>query len=214
MKKPLTIPLFPLQKVLFPKMVLPLHIFEERYREMIAECREHNSVFGVLHHASVLPGAVGTTASIHKILHTYEDGRLDILALGEARFHLLREVPGRSFQQGEVEFFDDLHGGEAPRERIEELLKLYHRFISRLGLEREQRKDLESLVNTLADERELSYIIGQTIGLDTESQIDLLSEVTGLGRVTQLAGELRRHQQVHRIARRLFENDSFDPTMN
>lgn len=211
------IPLFPLSKVLFPRMILPLHIFEERYKEMIGECLEEDRPFGVIHDDDQrdLADAVGTLARVQKVLHSYEDGRMDILSVGEERFRI-RDVDeeSRSFLRARVETFTDVTAPPAARRAIEEMLSLYRSFIARLGLEAEQKKQLEDLVEDVEQERELSYIIGQTIGLDNRHQVDLLSQTTPNGRVGMLTVELRRQDKVHRLARDLFEGEDFDPTLN
>jgi Lon protease-like protein len=88
------IPLFPLHTVLFPGQVLPLHIFEPRYRAMIALCLQQSSPFGVALikegpevGAQATPAAVGTTARVAQV-DTLEDGRMNILAVGESRFRI------------------------------------------------------------------------------------------------------------------------------
>lgn len=106
MEQPL-LPLFPLNVVLFPRTPLPLHIFEERYKEMIGEALENNTEFGV-----VLAGEkgivnTGCTASIEKVLKKYEDGRMDVLAVGRRRFEILLLNDEKSYLRGAVEFFDD-----------------------------------------------------------------------------------------------------------
>jgi Lon protease-like protein len=88
------IPLFPLRTVLFPGQLLPLHIFEPRYREMIAVCLREGTSFGVALikegaevGAPAEPVAVGTTARIAQV-DTLPDGRMNILAIGESRFRI------------------------------------------------------------------------------------------------------------------------------
>jgi Lon protease-like protein len=87
----LELPLFPLNTVLFPGMVLPLHIFEDRYRLMINQCIERNRDFGVLLVGPDLAGqgtvsvhAIGTSARITKI-QRLADGRMDIITTGLER---------------------------------------------------------------------------------------------------------------------------------
>lgn len=90
------IPLFPLGVVLFPEMPLPLHIFEERYKQMIRECLEHDRIFGVTLSENQQICSVGCTARIVGILKEYPDGRMDILIRGVERFtidHLSEEKP-------------------------------------------------------------------------------------------------------------------------
>ena len=86
--------LFPLNTVLFPAMRLPLHIFEPRYLEMIAECVKSDRVFGVVLIAdgeevgeAATPCGTGTTARVIKI-DQQPDGQLDIVVVGESRFHI------------------------------------------------------------------------------------------------------------------------------
>ncbi len=90
------LPLFPLKNVvLFPGMVLPLHIFELRYREMIEKCIEEKSVFGVLLIREgeevgnpAVPHEVGTAARITRV-DRLEDGRMNITVMGTRRFRVL-----------------------------------------------------------------------------------------------------------------------------
>lgn len=101
------LPLFPLNVVLFPRTPLPLHIFEERYKEMIGEAIESHAEFGV-----VLAGEkgivnTGCTAVIEKVLKKYDDGRMDVLAVGRRRFEILMLNDDKSYLRGAVEFFDD-----------------------------------------------------------------------------------------------------------
>jgi Lon protease-like protein len=76
------LPLFPLAVVLLPRNTLPLHIFEERYKEMIGLVIETGEEFGVVLAAKEGIARVGCTASIEQVLQRYPDGRLDIITLG------------------------------------------------------------------------------------------------------------------------------------
>src|SRR5262249_19480674 len=107
MQNGLLLPLFPLQVVLFPGAALPLHIFEDRYKEMIGEALRDKSEFGILLASSNGLASVGCTATIDRVLHEFPDGRLDILTRGRRRFELLLVNEERNFLRGSVEFFDD-----------------------------------------------------------------------------------------------------------
>jgi Lon protease-like protein len=101
------LPLFPLELVVFPRTQLPLHIFEERYKEMVGEAIRDESEFGiVLAKGSGILNA-GCTVKVAKVLEMYPDGRMDVLTFGQRRFEILSLNEERSFLQGEVEFFDD-----------------------------------------------------------------------------------------------------------
>jgi len=214
MNLPDIIPIFPLSKVLFPNMILPLHIYEERYKTMVKELLKGGTIFGVIPSEELKPGCVGTTARIQKVLHTYDDDRMDILAVGEDRFRLMDILDDRPYLRAKVSRVEDDLRQDTARIQIENMLGLYHRFIARLGLKQEQREQLENLVEDLDLEREISYIIGQTIGLDINRQQELL-EVTDPGkRIELLTGELKRQDRVHKLARQLFEGEDFDPSLN
>jgi Lon protease-like protein len=101
------LPLFPLQVVLLPGGDLPLHIFEDRYKEMIAEVIRERSEFGVVLANDKGIVNTGCTATIEKVLRKYPDGRMDILTQGRRRFEIVMLNDERTFLRGSVEFFDD-----------------------------------------------------------------------------------------------------------
>jgi Lon protease-like protein len=104
------LPLFPLEVVLMPGGHLPLHIFEERYKEMIGEVLREKTEFGVVLVTGRGLAEVGCTATIEGVLSEYPDGRLDIVTLGRRRFEILLVNEERDFLRGAVEFFDDEPG--------------------------------------------------------------------------------------------------------
>jgi Lon protease-like protein len=103
------LPLFPLQVVLLPGGELPLHIFEDRYKEMIGEVMRDRHEFGVVLASEKGIVNTGCTATVDKILRRYPDGRLDIMARGRRRFEILLLNDERSYLRGSVDFFDDEH---------------------------------------------------------------------------------------------------------
>ena len=109
------LPLFPLQVVLLPDAELPLHIFEDRYKEMIAEVLRDKIEFGVVLANERGIVNTGCTATIERVLREYPDGRLDILTLGRRRFEIERVNEDRAFLRGEVDYFDDEDGSSCRR---------------------------------------------------------------------------------------------------
>ena len=102
-----TIPLFPLQVVVFPGMPLPLHIFEDRYKEMTGNAIRDNSEFGiVLANANGIVNA-GCTVRVEKVLQMYADGRMDILTRGRRRFEIVTLNEEQAWLAAEVSYFDD-----------------------------------------------------------------------------------------------------------
>jgi Lon protease-like protein len=105
------LPLFPLQVVLFPRGVLPLHIFEERYKEMIGDAIATRSEFGVVLAKDKGIAHIGCTASVTQVLHRYPDGRMDILTEGRRRFEILMLNEEKDYLRAPVHFFDDEETG-------------------------------------------------------------------------------------------------------
>ena len=101
------IPIFPLGLVLLPRMTLPLHIFEERYKQMINACLAEDRVFGIVYFSGKQFETSGCTTRIIDILKRYDDGRLDIITKGENRFRIEALFEKKPYLEGRVEFFDD-----------------------------------------------------------------------------------------------------------
>jgi len=124
-----TLPLFPLRTVLFPGALLPLHIFESRYRELLAELAirpTEERLFGLLPPGLDAelpePGAVGTVARLRGI-QQLADGRSNIVVSGERRFVFHSPAPAVTpYLQGTVEWFDDEPETRIPAEA--EVLRL------------------------------------------------------------------------------------------
>ena len=111
------IPLFPLGVVMLPEMTLPLHIFEERYKEMIGACMVNDIPFGIVLFDGQSMRAVGCMASVTRVVKRYDDGRMDILTQGGARFVVQQLIEEQAFMEAQVLFFDD-----APEDSSEEKL--------------------------------------------------------------------------------------------
>jgi Lon protease-like protein len=115
------IPLFPLGLVLLPGMSLQLHIFEERYKQMIAECLAEDRPFGIVLFDGQSIRAAGCMARITGVLKRYEDGRMDIMTRGGERFVIRELIEDRAYMEAKVMFFDDEEA--APDDRLEAVIK-------------------------------------------------------------------------------------------
>ena len=108
------IPLFPLNTVLLPEFPLPLHIFEERYKLLVDYYVTNDIAFGVVYADGNRIKKVGCTAKIVQVYNKYEDGKMDILTLGQNRFKLLNVSEDELYLSGEIKYFDDEDEEESP----------------------------------------------------------------------------------------------------
>jgi ATP-dependent Lon protease len=121
-----TIGVFPLSIVLFPSSATRLHIFEERYKLLIAECMEQEQEFAVNLWSEGRLHQAGCLAKVEKVLRRYEDGRMDILVRGTER-HMLRTLNRYSapYYIGETELLED-KAEETDQKLILNCLELYN----------------------------------------------------------------------------------------
>ena len=111
-------PLFPLGLVLLPGEKVPLHIFEERYKQMIGECLEEEREFGIIWLADDALKDVGCAARITRVLERFEDGRMNIVVEGTTPFRLDRRIGELAYPAGDIELLEDEPGtDEATLER-------------------------------------------------------------------------------------------------
>jgi Lon protease-like protein len=159
------IPLFPLAIVLFPGEAAPLHIFEPRYRVMTRQCIETRSPFGIVfvHDGNV--AQTGCSALIVKTLKEYEDGRSDILTIGQKAFHLIRTHNDRAYFEADVEYLEeDFEGIDADvSERLEKLYEQCHAALYDEERPRFEKEGGVSLAYHIASELPLDVAFRQTL---------------------------------------------------
>src|SRR5581483_8862117 len=99
------LPLFPLSVVLLPAMPLPLHIFEDRYKEMIGDVIPVDGEFGVVLAKEDGIVNIGCTAAVLQVVRKYPDGRMDLVAAGRRRFQIQSLDEEKSYLRATVEYF-------------------------------------------------------------------------------------------------------------
>lgn len=190
------IPLFPLPLVLFPRTPLPLHIFEERYKEMIGEAIDKESEFGIV---LVREGGVvntGCTAVVAKLLERYSDGRMDILTTGLRRFEIKQLVEGKPYLEGQVVYFDDEDFEPVPPELRQKAIELYSS--ARKATDEEPNDELEW------DDPQVSFQLAHLItDLDVRQQLLTLRSETE--RLKHLIGQFPAHIDRWRHTQRVRE---------
>jgi Lon protease-like protein len=165
-------PLFPLGIVLLPSEVVPLHIFEERYKTMIGECLESESEFGIVWLSDDGLRDIGCTARVTQVLAELEDGRMNVLVAGGRPFRLLRRIDDMAYPAGEIEVLpdepdaeDDAEAEVAELELAAEAHERYADLVEQVTDERPSAADLEDLD---------SYGMAATIEFDAGSKQELL----------------------------------------
>jgi ATP-dependent Lon protease len=156
--RPERIPLFPLNVVLLPGAELPLHIFEPRYRAMVKDCLAEKSEFGMLLSLPKGLARVGCTAEIRAVVKRYDDGRLDILAVGRAPFRVLDLFQDNPLLEGQVDYLEDRETAANSRMQREliELFEACHTLIFD-----DYPKNLQS-----APPEELSYLVAAALPME------------------------------------------------
>ncbi|MCG6894981.1 MAG: LON peptidase substrate-binding domain-containing protein [Desulfobacteraceae bacterium] len=144
------IPLFPLGVVLLPGMAMPLHIFEERYKQMISECLENDRVFGIVYYDGQDMRGAGCLARVTKVLKRYDDGRMDIVVQGGERFIMRQLLEEKSYMEADVVLFGD----EKPPADVN---------VSR------QAARAEKLLRELADEGDVATVLTEAVRSDPEA---------------------------------------------
>jgi Lon protease-like protein len=178
------LPLFPLQVVLFPGAQLPLHIFEDRYKEMIAEVVEGREEFGVVLANEKGIVSTGCTATVDTVLRKYPDGRMDILTRGRRRFEIRRINDDRNFLRGEVDFFDDDESAPAEAGVRESAIQGYNQLQALISH--------DPLDAGLASEAQLSFRLVQPVADLTFRQL-LLASRSEAERIRRLAEYFPAH---------------------
>jgi Lon protease-like protein len=199
------LPLFPLDIVLFPEMILPLHIFEDRYKEMISECLQSRVAFGILYSHEGSVEEVGCQAEVTKVLKKYQDGRMDILTLGRQRFQVVYFDNEKSYLRGIVEpYFDSETEVPPSEEDAQKMLHVYQDVYRLLN-----KGDSEA-IEVKPPYEGLSFRVASVLNLNNSLKQQILVERSEKDRVdtllNYLADLIPRLKQAERAARQASSN--------
>ena len=173
--------LFPLELVLLPSERVPLHIFEDRYKELIAECVAEGLEFGLILETEERLREVGTLTGVLEVIHTFDDGRMNVLVEGRERFRLANETEGRSFRTAEVELVED--DDEPPTEaEVEETMAVFRRLV--------QVAEAEEIGEPAGEATALSFQLAAKVDFGHEVKQELLELRSERQRLVRLAALL------------------------
>ena len=195
------LPLFPLGTVLFPGLVLPLHIFEERYRTLVRELLElpeQERRFGVI---AIRQGRevgvdgvqalydVGCVAHLRRA-DPYDDGRFDIVSTGTARFRLGQLDEQGPYLAADVELLPDEMGPAAEAPLLDRAVRAgFAAYLAALAQASGEQIELPELPDSSLV---LGYLVAATTALDLEERQRLLAEPDGTARLRAELALLRR----------------------
>jgi Lon protease-like protein len=194
------IPLFPLSLVLLPAMPLPLHIFEDRYKQMMRDVISSESDFGVVLAKDEGTLNIGCTAVVRRVMRRYEDGRLDLLAIGQRRFRIHELNDDKPYLQAEVEFFEDTDLSEVSADLKQRATKAYRQLLKLEGVAEGEAEERQK-----ADLGRLSFQIGHLLD-DTEKRqtvLALRSEVLRLEFLVKAVPQYLSEQERITLAKRV-----------
>jgi Lon protease-like protein len=164
----LLLPLFPLDLVLLPGVPLPLHVFEPRYKEMIAECLDEKKPFGVVRASSNGVAEIGCTAEIVEVTKRYDDGRMDILTRGVERFEVLQVHEERTFLEAEFTVIED-EPGTPNSDLVQQAVRLHGEIVKLAGADTEGPEE---------DAEHLSFLLAGSLPLDLDFKQKLLTTLS------------------------------------
>ena len=201
------LPLFPLGSVLFPGLLLPLHIFEERYRllvrELIGRPDDVPKRFGVIairEGREVGPDGIkalheiGCAAELRAV-EPYDDGRFDIVTTGSHRFRLRSLEPGLPYLQADVEWLPE-PSGDAPQVLAQAVGR---HFLAYRGALAALQGQVDSEETTLPDDPlVLSYLVSAAMVLDLDDRQGLLAAKDTTRRLRRVLTLLQREESLLR----------------
>lgn len=192
------LPLFPLPLVLLPNELLPLHIFEPRYRQMLTDITLKKNLFGVSFFNPQESdddkppiGSVGCVAEVREI-NKLEDGRANILTLGVIRYRLLDYIDaGDPYYVGEVEFFEDEEESKLLlTEAADEVFALFSRIAKAAHKLSNQQGEMPQIPQ--APPEMLSFLVTAAFNLDNEMKYELLEMRSTIERLEKLREILQK----------------------
>jgi len=190
------LPLFPLQVVVFPRTPLPLHIFEERYKEMVGGAIRDNSEFGIVLAKDGGIVNAGCTVTVEKLVQIYPDGRMDVLTRGQRRFEILSLNEEKDYLQAEVNYFDDEDSGDPAPELRDQALSQFQILMRLPGSGPRPDPDLA--------DRQLSFQLAHHLP-DLDFLSSLLRHRSETERLKQLNHYLAQYIPRQRIVERMKE---------
>lgn len=196
-----SLPLFPLNTVLFPHAEIHLHVFEDRYRELIRECIQNDSGFGVclikegteVGDQNIDPYMVGTYARIISV-HTYDDGRMDVKVRGVSRFRIRKLKEDFTYLVGSVEPVSEETTEDSPR--INALVLRTREILQEYITSYFERNEIQvAHINLPNDPTALSFYVANFLQIENLQKQFLLETTDTVDRIATMLPILEEHKE-------------------
>lgn len=204
-----TLPIFPLELVVFPDTTYPLHIFEERYKAMIGLCLAEQSHFGIHLKSTGILHPIGTVVDV-TLLRRYDDGRMDILVKGIYRHKISKlNTHTTPYYLADSIVYEDREDEEVNMSSLMECLELYNRVVRAIPDLQARRYSLEDILEmTLMP----SFIFATKSGLNVKQKQELLemkSESKRIDMLTEILSVVVPKLEEHTLRERIIMSDGY-----
>ena len=197
------LPLFPLQSIFFPGETVPLHIFEERYKQLIRDCRKEAVTFGIPVYINNSV-AFGTEVQLVEVVNTYDSGEMDITCVARQVFQIINfdnKMEGKPYAGGDIKFLDNVNDADTATKQAV-LDQLHHLY-----------RLMDVPFTPLPVEKFNSYVLGHKMGLSFAQEYKLLQMRRESERLAYIKGHLTATigvlEEVDRTKRTIEMNGDF-----
>lgn len=188
------LPIFELPLAIVPGEQVPLHIFEQRYRSMVAHCLEDQAPLGILFRDEDGARPVGCTALVSDVLERYDDGRLDIIVTGGEPFRVLDRYEAPDWPEAQVAMVEVDRPSPAIRQELLDARAAFAELLEAVGAQAER-----------AESAPAAYAIAAQIEMPAAEKQALLEAEDERERLVAVEGSLRRLLAGLKRARELSE---------
>lgn len=191
-QEPADLPIFELPLAIVPGEQTPLHVFEPRYRRMTAHSLEQEAPFGIVFRDDAGARSVGCTVFVSDVIERYDDGRMDVVVRGDARFRVLDRFEAPEWPAAQVELIEDGDGAPLPGAELAAARAAFGELLDAVGSESERAAGVGTAYE-IAAQIEMPAVDKQAL-LETNDESDRLISLEGTLR--RLLGGLKRTREV------------------
>lgn len=182
------IPLFPLSLVVYPGSIYPLHIFEEKYKKLVARCIDKKDGFGIIPIIEKESAKIGCYVNIERIIQKFDNGSFDIWVKGVSRFILIETwIHNDGYSEGKITEYNDIRMNAPSRARIISAVDIFKNILQKVDITLE-----DDFWDSLEHSEYKSFKLAEKSGLNIRQQVDLLKIQSESQRISFLIDHFER----------------------